>query len=47
MKVKFDPYIATISAFLSLFGVLMIYSASSYGALYDYGDAFFTLKNNY
>ncbi|MDR1940578.1 MAG: putative lipid II flippase FtsW [Clostridiales bacterium] len=43
-KQRGDPWIAAITIFLSLFGVLMIYSASNYGAESAYGDAFFYVK---
>ncbi|MDR3293134.1 MAG: putative lipid II flippase FtsW [Clostridiales bacterium] len=41
---KSDPLIPIITVFLSLFGILMIYSASSYGANIAYGDSFFYVK---
>ncbi|MDR3262694.1 MAG: putative lipid II flippase FtsW [Clostridiales bacterium] len=39
-----DYLIAVITVFLGLFGILMIYSASSYGAELSYGDSFFYVK---
>ena len=36
--------IVIVTAALSLFGLLMIYSASSYGAKKNYGDAFYYVK---
>lgn len=42
MKLKYSIFIPTI--LLGLFGVLMIYSASSYAAYYDFGDEFFYVK---
>ncbi len=41
---KIRPKIPLIAVFLSVFGVVMIYSASSYSALKNYGDAFFYVK---
>ncbi|MDR1905421.1 MAG: putative lipid II flippase FtsW [Clostridiales bacterium] len=43
-KYKGDILIPIISIFLALFGIVMIYSASSYGAELTYGDAFFYVK---
>ena len=43
-RIKMDMRIAAIAIFLSLFGILMIYSASSYAAEKSYGDAFFYVK---
>ena len=41
---RIDWKLATLVIVLSLFGIIMIYSASSYSALKDYGDAFFYVK---
>ncbi|MDR2091295.1 MAG: putative lipid II flippase FtsW [Clostridiales bacterium] len=43
-RYKGDPLIPAVTIFLSLFGIVMIYSASSYGAELAYGDAFFYVK---
>ena len=43
-KIRGDLFIPLIAAALSLFGILMVYSASNYSALKDYGDKFFYVK---
>ena len=43
-KGKGDVFIPILAVALALFGVLMVYSASSYSAMNDYGDAFFFVK---
>lgn len=42
MRLKHNVLVSTV--LLSLFGIVMIYSASSYSAELDYGDAFFYVK---
>lgn len=42
MRLRHNVLISTV--LLSLFGIVMIYSASSYSAELDYGDAFFYVK---
>ncbi|MDR2046415.1 MAG: putative lipid II flippase FtsW [Clostridiales bacterium] len=44
LKLKGDFWIPALTVCLALFGILMIYSASSYGAEFSYGDAFFYVK---
>ena len=41
---KGDVSILIITAMLALFGVVMVYSASSYNAETQYGDQFFFMK---
>ncbi|MDR3216733.1 MAG: putative lipid II flippase FtsW [Clostridiaceae bacterium] len=43
-RINFDFYIFAISVGLALFGLLMIYSASSYTAELRFGDAFYYVK---
>ena len=41
---KINLKIPVLAVVLSVFGVVMIYSASSYSAQRTYGDAFFYVK---
>lgn len=44
---KINLKIPVLAVVLSVFGVVMIYSASSYSAQRTYGDAFFTSKSRF
>ncbi len=43
-KINYGVIVATATIILSLFGIIMIYSASSYSAYINYGDTYFYVK---